>query len=461
MPQEQQRGQRSQILNHGWSIPPLASQAPRKLHLPPRATECHQPGDQAQVPFVAAAQHNDQNSPIYRLPRPLLVQLMRHLDPVSLECLRRTGRRFLQIFDRCKEWPTYRMYPWSAPNLVVSMSAFQRQRLLELLAKDAYCTKCQESLRAPDRTERVAKAVRYLHCSGCQRDHPACLFAPEQRSKTRESRLCVGRTGHVRLCAHSTVTWSQVVTAAQKNPSKTQVITKCKIKTHSRPCQWRRGGVFGRIFRSNNHGSLLEYPLLLYKLRTTGPTISLHWTAHMNLGSRDETACTSAALHDRFALLRGQQGHFICPEVAPGQIVESRIFDPHSCDCVKYYGLMHLTTDWSRSPNNDKKNSTRRAERIYGCLDQLNEISRLGPVIRAQEQSSTHRPQGIGRSSRQMNKKQRPVSQTEGDACRHIAMIRTPPVRGASRMSHAMGTIVRPWYVCCPFFAIFSLLGCL
>ncbi|KAK4187564.1 hypothetical protein QBC35DRAFT_230191 [Podospora australis] len=196
---------------NNWSMPPHAPNSPQPSS-PGTKEQCDagpSPSEErALVSFVAAALHNDKNSPIYRLPKPVLVQLLKMLDPVSVECLRRTGRRFLQIFDLWYGWPIRRSYPWSTPNLVTSMTAFERETLRPLLVKDAYCFRCQASLRAPDRAQRVAKCIsRYLHCSGCRRDHPTCLFTPEQRRAPKNNRLCAGRTGHVRLCQHRVLMW--------------------------------------------------------------------------------------------------------------------------------------------------------------------------------------------------------------------------------------------------------------
>ena len=219
--------------NDDWSTPHIVSHNPQP-HL--GAIEGNRDKNQDHVPFVAAAQQNDKNSPVYRLPKSVLVRLLEMLDPVSVECLRRTGRIFLQIFDLCHHWPTRTMYPWSVPKLV--MTELQLQTLKQLLEKDAYCSGCWESLGAADRYQRVARTVStYLHCSGCQRDHPACLFTPIQRRAEKEIRLCVGHTGHVRLCQHQVLTWGQVM-FAQRHCPEGAILEKCRHRAHAEPCEF-------------------------------------------------------------------------------------------------------------------------------------------------------------------------------------------------------------------------------
>ncbi|KAK4463522.1 hypothetical protein QBC42DRAFT_148397, partial [Cladorrhinum samala] len=265
------------------------------------------------------------------LPKSVLVRLLEMLDPVSVECLRRTGRIFLQIFDLCHHWPTRTMYPWSVPKLV--MTELQLQTLKQLLEKDAYCSGCWESLGAADRYQRVARTVStYLHCSGCQRDHPACLFTPIQRRAEKEIRLCVGHTGHVRLCQHQVLTWGQVM-FAQRHCPEGAILEKCRHRAHAEPCEFLP------------HGGLR--PAARLTPNETGPgVISLSWTAHVKLAASasggEQRQVTASSLMNHFAKLRTMQARFICPELEPGRVVELRLFDPNNCDCVRHVELENL-----------------------------------------------------------------------------------------------------------------------
>lgn len=44
-------------------------------------------------------------------------------------------------------------------------------------------------------------------CSGCQTRHPAFLFSHPERQKKDDERVCIGRQGHIRLCAHRTISY--------------------------------------------------------------------------------------------------------------------------------------------------------------------------------------------------------------------------------------------------------------
>jgi hypothetical protein len=136
---------------------------------------------------------------------------MRLADPVSVECLRRTSRKLLLLFsDARPSQANHNAYPWPRPHASF-LDPSQSKELLTLLAKDSYCSNCVATRHAPDWQTRLALATeRYLHCSGCDLDHPACLFTPEQRINTQHDRVCIGHQGYIRLCQHKTVSWRQI-----------------------------------------------------------------------------------------------------------------------------------------------------------------------------------------------------------------------------------------------------------
>ncbi|KAK4167037.1 hypothetical protein QBC43DRAFT_171427, partial [Cladorrhinum sp. PSN259] len=159
------------------------------------------------------------------LPKPVIVQLMIILDPVSLQCLRRTGRLFLQTFE------LYFILP------VPAAESLPQPRPPLLFLEDEFCYDCRAFRRLPHRSYTVWYATRrFLYCLGCQRDHLTCLFTFDQPKS--ESRLCIGHTGYIRLCEHQVVKWSQIVAASKNIKNKTYyVIVECKKKSHLKPCQ--------------------------------------------------------------------------------------------------------------------------------------------------------------------------------------------------------------------------------
>lgn len=330
------------------------------------------------------------------------------------------------------------MYPWSIHKLLMTDS--QRQTLKQLLERDAYCSECWASLRAADRRQRAARTVStYLHCSGCERDHPVCLFTSRQRKLGRDIRLCVGHTGHARLCQHKVVTWAKVV-PAQKYSSYGLILEECKRRAHCNPCEFLpHGGLFWRIFRINNHDNLSKHLSARLLPDETGPgIITLAWTAHIKLTSACGERLIASTLMDRFAELQNIQARFICPELGPGRAVESRLFDPNNCDCVRYVELASLTNPWNRSPNNRMNKGNTGLSITHGCLNEYRNLQRLPPLVRAQKPSG---------DDDQRTGKKRPgtIGGRAGHDSQHMSTDKSSP-RG-SRMGQKMRTTVRPWYV--------------
>jgi len=121
------------------------------------------------------------------------------------------------------------------------MTANQREEFNALLDRDAYCADCRAARDDSEVWEaRINRLVKtYLHCSGCDADHPACLFSARERERGRRletktelgrrpgnnlnpndshpegeeeegedpERVCIGREGHMRLCQHGYVPW--------------------------------------------------------------------------------------------------------------------------------------------------------------------------------------------------------------------------------------------------------------
>ncbi|KAK3990690.1 hypothetical protein QBC44DRAFT_264123, partial [Cladorrhinum sp. PSN332] len=275
------------------------------------------------------------------------------LDPVSLQCLRRTGHWFFTTFELYFIWPVQnakadtKYLPWPRPPMSVleAMTDAESKAMVALLRRDEFCLDCSASRHLPNWPHRVSHTTkRYLHCSGCQRDHPICLFTPAQREL--EQRLCVGHTGHIRLCDHQVVTWSQVVAASKTIGNKAHyVIAECKKRSHLGTCQLQR-----KLFRNNNNNNNFtpsvcpEYPqLVLLNTRAAGLSIKLCWSPHLDLRPLKISPYPAVTINSMFARLRQRQTRYICPQIEPSQApIESMIFDPGSCDCFSYHNIKPL-----------------------------------------------------------------------------------------------------------------------
>ncbi|KAK3983858.1 hypothetical protein QBC44DRAFT_278442, partial [Cladorrhinum sp. PSN332] len=347
---------------------------------------------------MTALRHNIKHSPMYRLPEPAIVRLMIILDPVSLQCLRRTGHLFWQAFELrfILPVPAAEYLPWPRPPLpfLGVITDAECRTLATLLERDGFCRDCCASRRLPGWSRRVRHTTkRYLHCSGCHRDHPTCLFTPAQQKS--EPRLCIGHTGHIRLCEHQVVKWSQIVAASKDMKNNAHyLIAECKKKSHLKACQLHPLGVSWKLFRSSNNNNnnnnnntpsiCPEYPrLVLLRNVTTGLLIKLSWSPHLDLRPLKTSACPAGTMNGIFTRLRQQQTRYICPKVDPGQTIESRIFDPINCTCFNYHKIKplhrnglngdigHMGSSWFQALEHESFRETmdRNGFGVYWCTD--------------------------------------------------------------------------------------------
>lgn len=72
------------------------------------------------------------------------------------------------------------------------------------------CDDCAELRRDPPSTNTLSTAIYTpAICSGCKTAHLAFLFSHLERQK-RDQRVCIGRQGHIRLCAHRKISYADV-----------------------------------------------------------------------------------------------------------------------------------------------------------------------------------------------------------------------------------------------------------
>ncbi|KAK0717608.1 hypothetical protein B0T26DRAFT_751643 [Lasiosphaeria miniovina] len=81
--------------------------------------------------------------------------------------------------------------------------------------------------------------------------------------------------------------------------------------------------------------------LTIEYLKPNNLYITLAWQAHVALARHHEgdKPLTAQKLQSRLAGLRDTQAKFICAEVERGQQLESRLFDPNLCRCLRYASM--------------------------------------------------------------------------------------------------------------------------
>ena len=162
-------------------------------------------------PLVAAAFHNLNCSRLCSLPEELLLRIMIILNLPGVQCLRRSTRLFLRLYSSSE---FNRFYVTSGATLGQPFRPW-RYTLPSTLPSDrdfeGYCQSCREIRTDKTWNDKMSQLTKqYLHCSGCERDHPAYLFSMAQRNGLSSNRVCIGRQGTVRYCHHNVVEWRKV-----------------------------------------------------------------------------------------------------------------------------------------------------------------------------------------------------------------------------------------------------------
>ncbi|KAG8158140.1 hypothetical protein KVR01_011901 [Diaporthe batatas] len=316
-------------------------------------------------PIVAAARHN-QTRPLLRLPDRILIGIIKRLDPVDVECLRRVSRRFPPPAAKVmvsREPASKNLilsrgpFPW--PLLAEAFSAAEftaaRRRLLLRLDQDRYCSVCKTARRAPDWLSRVYKLRTYHWCSGCEGFHPACLFSAAQRRRQSPERKCVAREGYIRICGHKDgiVRWSDVVDIFERERGPDPPAfngRRCLDISHRTACgEARVGEHAGQHMEAPDDYD--EFPPIhiarhLDSSRRLEESLVTSWSPHVPLGRLGEWPPTASTLRRRLGELSDNAGRFMTLTAQPQmlELHELRCFDPNGCDCVYFEGSEDV--DW-------------------------------------------------------------------------------------------------------------------
>ncbi len=296
------------------------------------------------------------------------------------------GRVFLRLFPAaCHSVQDFNTdhaerFPW--PTSQQKLQAEEKQDFLSLIARDQYCHDCLAARQSPDWQDRLRALTRsYLHCSGCQADHPACLFSAKQRRAPPSTRVCIGHEGWLRACEHQTANWEVVLGWASDEGVSS---SKCTMKEHVEGCKGPRPSEPDKLkgcypWRPN-----------LWGYRPTGLkrvffVMEVAWSAHVQLPRGQDGRFTREELSRKLEKLQEGAARFASLQLEPGPPAGSRLFDPTRCDCLEYHGREQ--TAWHRPLLEWRKYTTCRADPTTGFgqaripEDELNSLShRLGSI---------------------------------------------------------------------------------
>ncbi|VUC28273.1 unnamed protein product [Clonostachys rosea] len=316
-------------------------------------------------PLMAAASHNLTCSRLCQLPDDILIGIMKLLDPLDMQCLRRACRLFLRLycdptFVESHDIEGFWSHPsehqfWLSPDSSY-WPKLSGPALISRLVRDVQglCGTCRSMRAKSDWASRTEKLIsESLYCSGCKKHHPLALFSPDQRREV-DDRICFGREGHIRLCDHKVVTWETVSKAAKQLinidcglEAKIQV-SRCDHRAH-----YPRHHNYSMEFQCPNVSPTAE----ICGVEGHSLILSLTWQGHMLV--EGDRPITPQVLCKHLGQFRKGVAKFIAPKLAPGRFPEMSCFDPNCCDCLYFEGMEQLP-DWPRpSDETLKLNSCR------------------------------------------------------------------------------------------------------
>jgi hypothetical protein len=318
-------------------------------------------------PIIAAGFHNLTCSRLCRLPEELLLDIMKRLDMTTIQCLRRTSRLFLRLYSSPVFCNSYLEHDdqrlqlehhdhWHEP---------RRKRgdtwpgeLQVLLDKDmaGYCEGCQKRRRLQSwMSKKTALTGKYLHCSGCNIDHPVCLFSKSQRSARPKSRICIGREGHLRMCEHQTITWDKIIRIgkplAELDIEIPAIVNVCDCldESHFPTHHTKDASLLSR------HPT---FPLLkISGCKQSVVFVTIVWYGHLclpDIGFEEDgynKIATPSQMCQELRQFRKGAAEFILPEFTPGHLIEMNCFDPNRCSCLRYAGPEQLPKGWKLAPD--------------------------------------------------------------------------------------------------------------
>lgn len=278
-------------------------------------------------------------SPLCRIPDELLLLIMERLRGPDLASLRRTSRIFLRLFQdgRFRLVRTVDRGPWPRMRYLTYVDKRDlRQRLLE----DKYCSSCY-GMRMAVKKGPVGQALcrAPLYCAGCGGPHSAGLFSPWERAigdPTR--RICIAHEGHLRVCQHRVITWSDIQRwssfLSPELPSYKALV--CRAQSHLSQC--------GKTPGENAGSGGVTVKLVL--VGSGQIKVTAEWEVHVSVPYRKGARNVYGAeeVRNMAESLHADAGQHIVPRFQADQPPHMTAFDPNFCGCLDYAGRGLL--DW-------------------------------------------------------------------------------------------------------------------
>lgn len=146
-----------------------------------------------------------------------------------------------------------------------------------------------------------------LFCSGCGMSHGSLLFSQEQLSRPDENRICIGREGVLRLCAHKAFSFDDIETMERETLASRNIRFVCRHEDHYQASWEKRWG--------REWGELSFPSLRVWRSRSGGdPHITIRSSLRV-LRCYSDDIITREGLNNAFRAIAPTTSSWICPHL--------------------------------------------------------------------------------------------------------------------------------------------------
>ncbi|KAK7228243.1 hypothetical protein V2G26_000413 [Clonostachys chloroleuca] len=150
-----------------------------------------------------------QESPVFKLPKPVLIKIMMGLSPISLWSLRQASALFRTLFDDRQFYSFHDKVGLHDAHIKFStgiMSEEERREARAMLQPrkevERWCTACTRVRLRGEFEPAVIKLRELRFCDACGERHAGIFFPQESIERGDENLVCIGRLGKWELCSH-------------------------------------------------------------------------------------------------------------------------------------------------------------------------------------------------------------------------------------------------------------------
>ncbi|CAH0021150.1 unnamed protein product [Clonostachys rhizophaga] len=150
-----------------------------------------------------------QESPIFKLPKPVLIKIMMGLTPISLWSIRQASALFRTLFDDRQFYSFHDKVGLYDVHIKFSTGIMSREERREASAMlqprkevEHWCTACTRVRLLGEFEPAVIKLRELRFCNACGERHAGIFFPQESIERGDENLVCIGRLGKWELCSH-------------------------------------------------------------------------------------------------------------------------------------------------------------------------------------------------------------------------------------------------------------------